>query len=131
MSSTSTGSHFVGTAIGTLFATAEIASGLGALFAGRVMALGNPLLRGTILSILLIAATPLLGGLFGLLLLFQVARGWLEGVIQPVVLSVQARAVGSHQQGAVVGRRGSGLARSSSGPSSARSPTALGPAKAS
>jgi MFS family permease len=106
----------VGTAIGTLFATAEIASGLGALFAGRAMRLGNPqrtMLRGTVLSILLIAATPLLGGLFGLLLLFQVARGWLEGVIQPLILSVQARAVGRHQQGAVVGLRQTGQRLSS------------------
>ena len=42
------------------------------------------------------------------LLLFQVVRGWLEGVIQPLVLSVQARAVGRHQQGAVVGLRQTG-----------------------
>jgi MFS family permease len=106
----------VGTTIGTLFAATEIASGLGALFAGRAMQLGNPqrtMLRGTVLSILLIAATPLLGGLFGLLLLFQVARGWLEGVIQPVILSVQARAVGRHQQGAVVGLRQTGQRLSS------------------
>jgi MFS family permease len=106
----------VGTAIGMLFATTEIASGLGALFAGRAMRLGNPqrtMLRGTVLSIMLIAATPLLGGLFGLLLLFQVARGWLEGVIQPVILSVQARAVGRHQQGAVVGLRQTGQRLSS------------------
>jgi MFS family permease len=40
-----------------------------------------------------------------LLLLFQLARGWLEGVIQPVILSEQARTVGRHQQGAVVGLR--------------------------
>jgi hypothetical protein len=31
-----------------------------------------------------------------------------EGVIQPVVLSVQARAVGRHQQGAIVGLRQTG-----------------------
>jgi MFS family permease len=66
-----------------------------------------------VLSILLIAATPLVGGLFGLLLLFQIARGWLEGVIQPVILSVQARAVGRHQQGAVVGLRQTGQRLSS------------------
>jgi len=59
------------------------------------------MLSGTALSILLIAMTPLLGGMFALLLWFQVIRGWLEGVIQPLVLSVQARAVGRHQQGAV------------------------------
>src|SRR5436305_4004004 len=101
----------VGTMIGMLFAAAEIASGFGALFAGRAMRLGNAqrtMLGGTALSILLIALTPLLGGAFALLLLLQLARGWLEGVIQPLVLSVQARAVGRHQQGAVVGLRQTG-----------------------
>jgi hypothetical protein len=55
-----------------------------------------------------------LRGWFGLMLLFQLARGWLEGAIQPVILSVQARAVGRHRQSAVMAcaRRGSGLARS-------------------
>ena len=43
-----------------------------------------------------------------MLLLAQAVRGWLEGVIQPVILSVQARAVGRHQQGAVVGLRQTG-----------------------
>jgi MFS family permease len=101
----------VGTTIGILFATAEIASGFGSLFAGRAMRLGDPqrtMLSGTVLSILLIAATPLLGGIFVLLLVSQAVRGWLEGVIQPVILSVQARAVGRHQQGAVVGLRQTG-----------------------
>jgi MFS family permease len=101
----------VGTTIGILFAAAEIASGFGALFAGRAMRLGDAqrtMLSGTALSILLIAITPLLGGLFVFLLLAQVVRGWLEGVIQPLVLSVQARAVGRHQQGAVVGLRQTG-----------------------
>jgi MFS family permease len=101
----------VGTTIGILFAAAEIASGFGALFAGRAMRLGDAqrtMLSGTALSILLIAMTLVLGGIFVLLLLFQLARGWLEGVIQPLVLSVQARAVGRHQQGAVVGLRQTG-----------------------
>lgn len=101
----------VGTTIGILFAAAEIASGFGALFAGRAMRLGDAqrtMLTGTALSILLIAMTPVLGGIFALLLLVQLARGWLEGVIQPLVLSVQARAVGRHQQGAVVGLRQTG-----------------------
>jgi MFS family permease len=106
----------VGTTIGLLFAASEIASGFGSLFAGRAMRLGNPqrtMLSGTVLSILLIAATPLLGGIFALLVLFQLVRGWLEGVIQPVILSVQARAVGRHQQGAVVGLRQTGQRLSS------------------
>ena len=101
----------VGTTIGTLFATVEIASGLGSLFAGRAMRLAHPqrtMLSGTVLSILLIASTPLLGGIFTLLMLSQAVRGCLEGVIQPVILSVQARSVGRHQQGAVVGLRQTG-----------------------
>ena len=101
----------VGTTIGILFAAAGIASGFGALFAGRAIRLGDAqrtMLSGTVLSILLIAATPLLGGIFALLVLSQAVRGWLEGVIQPVILSVQARAVGRHQQGAVVGLRQTG-----------------------
>jgi MFS family permease len=105
------GIGLVGTTIGILFAAVEIASGFGSLFAGRAMRLGDPrrtMLSGTVLSILLIAMTPLLGGIFALLLLFQAVRGWLEGVIQPVILSVQARAVGRHQQGAVVGLRQTG-----------------------
>jgi MFS family permease len=97
--------------IGVLCATVEIASGLGSLFAGRAMRLGDPqrtMLSGTVLSILLIAATPLLDGTFTLLLVSQAVRGWLEGMIQPVILSVQARAVGRHQQGVVVGLRQAG-----------------------
>jgi len=35
-------------------------------------------------------------------------HSWLEGLIQPVILSVQARAIGRHQQGAVVGLRQTG-----------------------
>jgi len=101
----------VGTMIGILFAVVEIASAFGSLFAARAVRLGDPqrtMLCGTVLSILLIAVTPLLGGIFALLLLSQVVRGWLEGVIQPVILSVQARAVGRHQQGAAVGLRQTG-----------------------
>src|SRR5262249_14668999 len=105
------GIGLVGTMIGILFAAVEIASGLGSLFAGRAMRLGDPqrtMLSGTVLSILLIAATRLLGSVFALFLLSQAVRGWLEGVIQPVILSVQARAVGRHRQGAVVGLRQTG-----------------------
>jgi MFS family permease len=105
------GVGLVGTTIGLLFSAAEIASGFGALFAGRAIRLGNAqrtMLSGTALSILLIALTPLLGGVLALLFLCQAIRGWLEGVIQPLVLSVQARAAGRHQQGAVVGLRQTG-----------------------
>ena len=106
----------VGTTIGILFAAVEIASGFGSLFAGRAMRLGDAqrtMLAGTAVAILLIAVTPLLGGSFALLLLFQLVRGWVEGVVQPMVLAVQAQAVGRHQQGAVVGLRQTGQRLSS------------------
>ena len=102
------GIGLTGTTIGILFAAIEIMSGLGSLFAGRAMRFGDPqktMLSGTVLSILLICATPFLGGIFALLLMAQIARGWLQGVVQPMMFSVQAKAVGKYRQGAVVGLR--------------------------
>ena len=97
-----------GISIGILFAAIEVMSGLGSLFAGRAMRLGDPqrtMLSGTALSIVLICLTPFLGGIFLLLFLAQTARGWLQGVVQPLMFSVQAKAVGRYRQGLVVGLR--------------------------
>ena len=97
-----------GTTIGILFSAIEVTSALGSLFAGRAMRLGDPrrtMLSGTVLSILLVCGTPFLGGIFVLLLLAQIGRGWLQGVVQPMMFSVQAKAVGRYRQGAVVGLR--------------------------
>ena len=102
------GVGLTGTSIGILFAATEITSGLGSLFAGRVMRFGDPqrtMLSGTVLSILLICATPLTGGIFALLFVAQALRGWLQGVVQPMMFSVQAKAVGPYRQGSVVGLR--------------------------
>ncbi|HXP05264.1 MAG TPA: MFS transporter [Stellaceae bacterium] len=102
------GIGLVGTTIGLLLATVEIFSGLGHLFAGRAMRLGDPqktMLSGTVISILVICVTPFLGGIYALLLVAQVVRGWLSGVVQPMMFSVQAKAVGPYRQGAVVGLR--------------------------
>src|SRR5947208_10117361 len=102
------GVGLTGTSIGVLFAAIEVTSGVGALFAGRAMRLGDPqrtMLSGTVLSIVLISVTPFLGGIFALLFLAQAARGWLQGVVQPVMFSVQAKAVGRYRQGSVVGLR--------------------------
>jgi MFS family permease len=102
------GVGLTGTSIGILFAAIEITSGLGSLFAGRAMRLGDPqrtMLSGTVLSILLICATPFTGGIFALLFVAQGLRGWLQGVVQPMMFSVQAKAVGPHRQGSVVGLR--------------------------
>ena len=102
------GVGLTGTSIGVLFAAIEVTSGLGSLLAGRAMRLGDPqrtMLSGTVLSIVLISATPFLGGIFLLLFLAQAARGWLQGIVQPVMFSVQAKAVGRYRQGSVVGLR--------------------------
>src|SRR5207302_597048 len=59
------GVGLTGTSIGVLFAAIEVTSGLGSLLAGRAMRLGDPqrtMLSGTVLSIVLISATPFLGG---------------------------------------------------------------------
>jgi sugar phosphate permease len=63
------------------------------------------MLTGTVLSILLISVTPFIGAVFALLLAVQTLRGWLQGVVQPVMFSVQAKAVGRYRQGSVVGLR--------------------------
>jgi len=97
-----------GTTIGILFSAIEITAALGSLFAGRAMRLGDPqrtMLSGTVLSIWLICGTPLLGAVFPLLLLAQGARGWLQGVVQPMMFSIQAKAVGRYRQGSIVGLR--------------------------
>ena len=102
------GVGLTGTSIGILFAAIEVMSGFGSLFAGRVSRLGDPqrtMLSGTVLSIVLICLTPFLGGIFLLLILAQAARGWLQGVVQPMMFSVQAKAVGRYRQGSVVGLR--------------------------
>jgi MFS family permease len=102
------GIGLVGTTIGLLFAAVEVFSGLGSLFAGRAMRLGDPqktMLSGTVFSIVLICVTPFLGGIYALLLAANIVRGWLQGVVQPMMFSVQAKAVGPYRQGAVVGLR--------------------------
>jgi MFS family permease len=102
------GIGLTGTAIGILFAAIEIFAGFGSLFAGRAMRLGDPqrmMLSGTVLAIGLVCVTPFLGGIFVLLLLAQALRGWLQGVVQPIMFSVQAKAVGRERQGSVVGLR--------------------------
>jgi fucose permease len=71
--------------IGILFAAIEGASGLGSLLGGRAMRLGDPqwtLVIGTAIAIFAI-----------------------QGVMQPVMFSVQSRTVGPYEQGAVVGLR--------------------------
>lgn len=102
------GIGMTGIMIGILFAAIEATSGLGALLGGRASRLGDPrwiMVIGTAAAIFFISITPLLGGIFALLLLAQIIRGLLQGITQPVMFSVQSKAVGAHEQGAVVGLR--------------------------
>lgn len=109
------GIGFSATMIAILFGTIEAAAGLGSLYAGRAMRRFDPrwfLVWTTGATILLVAATPLfalagpmMGVVFAMLLAAQFARGAVQGVSQPILFSIQARAVGRHQQGSVVGLR--------------------------
>lgn len=97
-----------GTAIGTLVAVVEVTSAFGSLASGRVVRLMPPhwlILGLTTLAILLIAITPLLGGIFAVLALVQGLRGATQGVIQPVLFSVISKAVGPDVQGRAIGLR--------------------------
>ncbi len=100
-----------GTAIGALFAAIEGASAVGALVAGRATRIVSPytlMVATTGLAIFLINVTPLLGGIFAILLAAQFLRGVLQGVNQPVLFGIQARAAGPHRQGATVALRVTG-----------------------
>lgn len=97
-----------GTVIGFLFAAIEAGSGIGTLLAGSAVKRFSPfvmLVGATAAAIALIAVTPLFGGIVALLFAAQVARGILQGIHQPVVFSVQSRAVPRERQGATVALR--------------------------
>jgi MFS family permease len=97
-----------GTAIGALFAAIEGASGIGSLLAGRATRFVSPytlMVATTGAAIFLINATPLLGGILVLLLAAQFLRGIIQGIHNPVLFGIQARAAGPHRQGATVALR--------------------------
>jgi MFS family permease len=99
---------FAGILIGILFSIAEIVNGFGSLLSGRVAKL-TPipwLMVGfTMASIVLLAITPLLGGVFVLLAIAHSLRRGFEGIVQPLMFSLQATAVPRDLQGSVVGLR--------------------------
>jgi MFS family permease len=101
--------------IGVLFAAVEMAAGIGSWFSGRAMRRFDArwaLVVSTMATIVLVCATPVFGWLtpalwlvFAMLVAAQIARGLIQGVSQPILASVQAKSVGRHQQGTVVGLR--------------------------
>jgi len=106
---------FTATMIGLLFAAIEMAAGAGSWFSGRIMRrfeASRVLVLTTIVTICLVCATPVLSnivspywGIFAILVIAQMARGVTQGISQPILFAVQAKSVGRHQQGAVVGLR--------------------------
>jgi MFS family permease len=97
-----------GTAIGILIAAVEAASGLsslGSAFYLRFVKAHWLIIGLSATAIALIAITPLLGGLFAVLLIAQVLRGGAQGLIQPILFSLQAKSVPLTAQGSVVGLR--------------------------
>jgi MFS family permease len=101
------GLGYTGTIIGALFSVTEIFNGLGSLcvrfFSRRSIAW---LMIGfTASSIVLLALTPLFGGIFILLAIAHGIRRLSEGIVQPLMFSLQARAVPREVQGSIVGLR--------------------------
>lgn len=99
---------FAGTMIGVMFSIAEITNSFASLAAGRVarwLPIPWLMLGFTTVSIALLTITPLLGGAFLLLAIAHSMRRGFEGLVQPLMFSLQAKAVPSHVQGSIVGLR--------------------------
>lgn len=97
-----------GTLIGILIAMSEGGGLFGALIAGpmeRIMAPHWVLLLHTMLSLFFIAITPVLGGVFILLLIASGVRGSSQGISQPVMFAILSRAVSRREQGMSIGLR--------------------------
>ena len=99
---------FAAAAIGALFSIAEVFNGFSSLLAGRVsrwMPIPLLMVGFTTVSAALLLITPFFGGAFVLLALAQTIRRGCEGVVQPLMFSMQTRAVSRDRQGSMVGLR--------------------------
>jgi MFS family permease len=97
-----------GTVIGTLVALCELFGVLGSLLAApleRAMRAHWLVIACITTSVLAIAATPLIGRVFGLLVVAAAVRGIGQGLSQPLVYSILGRAVPAAAHGASVGLR--------------------------
>jgi MFS family permease len=98
----------LGTLIGVLIGLSEGAGILGALMAGWWEKFFRPhwvLIGFVIMSVAFVSITPVLGGVFVLLVIATTCRGFAQGLTQPVMFGVLARAVDSGMQGASIGLR--------------------------
>jgi len=99
---------FYGTLIGVLVGVSEGAGILGALMAGWWEKFFRPhwvLIGFVIVSLAFVSITPVLGGIFVLLVVATTGRGFAQGLTQPVMFGVLARAVDPGVQGASIGLR--------------------------
>ena len=96
------------TVIGLLVGSAEIIGAAGALSVGPLARRFTPhwlFLVVVVASVVLIMITPLLGGIFWLLLLASLLRGGTLGLSQPLMISILSKAAGPKAQGVSVGLR--------------------------
>lgn len=99
---------FLGTLIGVLIGVSEGAGMLGALMAGWWEKFVRPhwvLIAFVVISLAFVSITPILGGLFVLLVIATFGRGFAQGLTQPVMFGILARAVDTQIQGTSIGLR--------------------------
>ena len=97
-----------GTLIGVLISMSESAGLLGAYMAGWWERFIRPhwvFVIFAVMSLFCVTITPGLGGIFILLLLAGAGRGYAQGLSQPVMFGILARAVDPGLQGIAVGLR--------------------------
>ena len=99
---------FLGTLIGVLIGVSEGAGILGALMAGWWEKFFRPhwvLIGFIVVSLAFVSITPVLGGVFVLLIIATTGRGFAQGLTQPVMFGILARAVDASVQGTSIGLR--------------------------
>lgn len=99
---------FSASTIGLLTGVAGLVASLGSLSAGPLARVIHPhwLIIGIVtLTVFAISVTPLLGGVFALLVLAIGLRGLCLGISQPIEISIIGRALGPESQGMGVGLR--------------------------
>jgi MFS family permease len=99
---------FLGSLIGLLVGISEGAGMAGALMAGWWEKFFKPhwvLIGFVVMSLVFVSITPILGGIFILLTIATFARGFAQGLTQPVMFGILARAVDSSVQGTSIGLR--------------------------
>jgi predicted MFS family arabinose efflux permease len=99
---------FPGTLIGTLIALTQAAAGVGTFAGGPVERVLRPqwaFIITVFLSVVFITITPLLGGIFTLLAIAVVLRGFFQGVSQPIMFTYLSRAVSMREQATSIGLR--------------------------